>query len=214
MYIDNSVDVLKEMKASTEHFQNAYDEAKYLLHEMQQMTYNQPNRDVEKFDAMALRYVCIWGEAYNKIANEEIQKAKDIKKVPENIFRSASPKYARKKVKFGNKMLTIISFKEKDVAEGEVVYTLDELNWLKSNKIWNDKKGMEILNSVKEVFPGSYIQTDFDKIMGNIQSKGAMVHEGDRFHKTITKLPGSEISRVLRMPLEEQQRYASRPARS
>ena len=129
--------------------------------------------------------------------------------VPPNVFRSASPSKASRQEKLGGVEVRVVSFKTDDVKEDEIVYTVDEVEYMKGLNSMSDS--YKAINTLKKEFGAAYIETKFDKIMESTQSKGVK-NERVGIHQRIKGFNSQNSERSIRFPLEEQQRYITRPS--
>lgn len=211
MYVTGSQEFAQRSPSNTQRFSSLYDESKHISSELKRMACNTSPTNSKDFDAMLYGYLSLWGRIYNKVANKEIKKYANITDVPESVFRSASPTIANKPMDINGEEATLVSFKKLGVPKDKIYYTVDEINYLKEKNVFNNNKAMTAINSVKKIFDCAWIETDFDNIVMEIQSKEDD-DEGKGFHRGNMSFPKKEIPWKLRIPLEELQHYTSRSA--
>jgi hypothetical protein len=209
MYVDGSEELAKTLPSSNPRFHTIYIEAAAIKDELIKLSDGNSQVDLKYFDELCAHYLGLWGRIFNNKANEKIKEYKDINEVPANIFRSASPSMASKESILGEDKVRLVSFKTNAVKEEEeIVYTVDELEYLK--EIGLNNEACKAINTLKKMFGAAYVETPFDRIMENTQSKGA---QNDRkwIHQGTSKFNREAISRRIHIPLEEQQRYVAGP---
>ena len=208
MQIDGSSDTARSMKAPSNRYSSAYAEALDIHEKMKDIANSPSSRDISIFDNLATQLVALWGKVFNTKANELLPTYATKKDIPKNVFRSCSPNKVSLDGRLGGNKIKIIPFRSSKVKRDDVVYTVDEIDEIKIHQM--NKKALNAVHSVKKTFPGSYVITNFDRVLHDIQLNGAKSYERNRFSKRNKNVNKETPAGTIRLPLEEQQRYTSR----